>query len=230
MYVPNYIPQPLEVPGNVSLVPWDSKLAFLRRVTLWHLLTIGFVIMLTFCPLPATPLPISSTALLGALLLLCVVRIVTRGTAWDLRISAALLVIALVPLALVANGMMRAGLPAWAPLTGLLASAVYTGLCGRDFSFVGQYLLSLIASEVTLAVLAPILRMSPARAAWAMAFDAVYLTFYCYDLASLMSRRRESESAAAAVDLYRDILNVFGWVVRCIRHWKRHRIWTTPWA
>jgi FtsH-binding integral membrane protein len=126
--------------------------------------------------------------------------------------------------------LLHAGYPVWAPLTGIAATAAYTGLCGRDFSFVGQYLLSLIASSVSLAVLAPILHQTPGQAAWAMGADAIYLTFFCYDLASLMSRRRANESLAAAVDLYRDVFNVLGWIVRCIRHWKRHRIWTVPWA
>jgi FtsH-binding integral membrane protein len=230
VYVPNYIPQPLEVPGNVSLEPWDAKISFLRRVTVWHLVTVGLVVALTFCKLPALPLLTAVLALAASLFVLCLVRIATRGTVWDLRVSLGLVLTALVPLALVANAVERAGFPAWAPLTGLVAGAFYTGLCGRDFSFVGQYLLSLIASEVTLAVLAPVLRQSPAQAAWAMVFDAVYLTFYCYDLASLMSRRRSSEAAVAAVDLYRDVLNIFGWIVRCIRHWHRHRIWMLPWG
>ncbi len=230
MYVPNYIPQPLEVPGNVSLETWGAKLKFLRRVTAWHLLTVAFVVGLCFCPLPVVPLVTGLLSLGIALLTLCLVRIGTRGTAGDLQCSSALLVTALAPLALVANAVERAGYPAWAPLTGLVASSVYTALCGRDFSFVGQYLLSLIASEVGLAVLAPILHQTPVQAAWAMGFNVVYLTYYCYDLASLMSRRRATESLAAAVDLYRDVFNVFGWILRCIRHWKRHKIWTVPWG
>jgi len=228
--VPNYIPQQLEVPGNVTLEPWGEKLAFLRRVTVWHLATVGALLLLTFAPLPTLPANFGFGALAVALLLLCVVRIVTRGTAWDQRISASLLPLILVPLALVVSALHRAGYPVWAPLAGLGAATLYTALCRRDFSFIGQFLLSLIASEVGLAVLAPILGLSPLQAAWAMGLNAGYLLFYCYDLASLMSRRRRGEAMAAAVDLYRDVLNVFGWIVRCVRHWHRHRIWTTPWA
>jgi hypothetical protein len=49
--------------------------------------------------------------------------------------------------------------------------------------------------------------------------------YFAYDLASLMSRRRRGEEAAAVVDLYRDVFNVFGYVPRVIAHWHRHRIW-----
>ena len=230
MYVPNYIPQPLEVPGNVSQDSWNGKLTFLRRVTGLHAISVIFIIALTRCPLPVVGF---SDGLLGyviALVILCAVRIATRGTRWDQRLSVALLPPVLVLFATLALAIERAGYPAWAPLAGLTAAAIYTPLCGRDFSFVGQYLLSLIVSEVFLAVLAPVLHQSPIQAAWCMGLNALYLTFYCYDLASLMSRRRFSEPLAAVVDLYRDVLNVFGWIVRCLKHWKRHRIWAGPWA
>ena len=230
MNVPNYIPQQLEVPGNVSLELWDEKVAFLRRVTAWHLASVVAVLLLTRLRLPATSLQAGCGMLVAALALLCVVRIVTRGTAWDLRVSASLAPVALVPLVLVIDALHRAGFPVWAPLAGIGATALYTVLCGRDFSFMGQYLLSLIGSEVGLAVAAPILGLSPVQAAWAMGLNAAYLTYFCYDLASLMSRRRRGEALAAAVDLYRDVLNVFGWILRCIRHWRRHRIWTMPWT
>jgi FtsH-binding integral membrane protein len=230
VHVPNFIPQQLEVPGNVTLAPWGEKVAFLRRVTAWHFGSVAAVIALACAPLPIVSLQIGLGTLGAALALLCVVRIVTRGTEWDQRISASLLPLILLPLAAVIVTLHRAGYPVWAPLAGLGAATLYTVFCRRDFSFIGQYLLSLIASEVGLAIVAPILGMPPALAAWAMGVNAAYLLFYCYDLASLMSRRRGGEALAASVDLYRDVLNVFGWLVRCIRHWRRHRIWTMPWT
>jgi hypothetical protein len=45
-----------------------------------------------------------------------------------------------------------------------------------------------------------------------------------YDLAALMSRRRQHETWAAVADLFRDVLNVFGYSYRVVRHWRRHRI------
>jgi FtsH-binding integral membrane protein len=228
--VPNYIPQQLEVPGNVTLEKWDEKLAFLRRVTVWHLASVGLLLGLTKLSLPETSLTTGLWLLVANLAVLCVARIATRGTEWDQRISAPLAPLALVPLALVIQALHRLGYPVWAPLSGLAAAAAYTLTCRRDFSFIGQFLLSLIASEVGLAIVAPILGFSPIQAAWAMGLSAAYLLFYCYDLASLMSRRRRGEALASAVDLYRDSLNVFGWIVRCVRHWQRHRIWTMPWT
>jgi hypothetical protein len=49
-----------------------------------------------------------------------------------------------------------------------------------------------------------------------------------YDNASLLARRRLGEELGAVVDLYRDVLNVFGWVVRVLAHWRKHRIWNIP--
>lgn len=230
MYVPNYIPQPVEIPGNVTGEKWPVKLRFLRIVTAWHLGSVVVLVLTSLLPLPPVALVTTIVALFVALLLLCLVRILTRGTAWDLRVSVALLPAILVLIAVIAKTLLQRGFPAWTPLVGLGASAAYTSLCGRDFSFLGQFVLSLITSAVMVAVIAVIVGMNSKMAAWGMAANALFLTYYCYDLASLMSRRRLGEELAATVDLYRDVLNVFGWIVRCARHWRRHRIWVTPWS
>ena len=229
MYVPNYIPQPVEIPGNVALERWNSKLVFLRRVTAWHLLSVGVVAGLVLLDLPKVTLWAGLIALILMIVGLDLLRIATRRTPWDLRISVAAFPAALIIVAEVLRTLRENGFPVWAPLFGLLSAVAYTLFCRRDFSFIGQYLLSMIVSEVALAVVSISFGFGVARASWAMGANAVYLTFYCYDLASLMSRRRLGEEPAAAVDLYRDVLNVFGWTLRCARHWKRHRIWTTPW-
>ncbi|HLK16133.1 MAG TPA: hypothetical protein VKT78_15115 [Fimbriimonadaceae bacterium] len=230
MNVPNYIPPQLEVPGNVTLDPWGEKLAFLRRVSLWHLGSVAVLFGLVRLPLPVVALGPALLALAAALATLCIVRIATRGTEWDLRISASLAPVGLLSLAIVIETLWRSGYPVWAPLFGLVAATIYTAFSRRDFSFIGQFLLSLIASEVGLAILTPLIGFSPVQAAWAMGANAGYLLFYCYDLASLMSRRRQGEALAAVIDLYRDVLNFFGWIVRCVKHWQRHRIWTMPWT
>lgn len=230
MYVPNYIPDQLEVPGNVALDSWGEKLRFLRQVTLWHGVTLVALVGLCQLALPRFSVLAATELLIAVDIGLCVIRIATRGTEWDQRISGAVGPLAVVAMAFLAQALTRAGYPAWAPLTGIVAAGAYTLLCGRDFSFIGQYLLSLIVSEVVLAVVSPIVGYSPATAAWAMGANAAALLYFCYDLASLMSRRRRSEALAGAVDVYRDVLNVFGWIVRCVKHWRRHRIWTMPWT
>jgi FtsH-binding integral membrane protein len=94
-----------------------------------------------------------------------------------------------------------------------------------DFSFVGQFVLSLIASTVILAVAALALGIEPAKAGFLLGANAIYLFYLVYDSASLLARRRLGEEIAAVVDLYRDVFNVFGYLVRVARHWRKHRIW-----
>ena len=74
--------------------------------------------------------------------------------------------------------------------------------------------------------------MGKVEGAQALSWNAIYLTFYVYDLASLLARRRIGEEWAAVVDLYRDVLNVFGWIVRVFAHWRKHKIWNVslPWS
>lgn len=230
MYVPNYIPPQVEIPGNVALEKWDVQLLFLRRVTTWHLLSVCVVATLVAIPGPTLALSPALWVLFFTILGLDILRITTRRTPWDLRISVAALPATLIIVSLVMRALQSQGYPVWAPMVGVIAASLYTFLCRRDFSFMGQYLLSLIASGVTIAAIAITFGFSVGRASWALGADALYLSFYCYDLASLMSRRRLGEEAAATVDLYRDVLNVFGWTLRCARHWKRHKIWTLPWA
>ncbi len=49
----------------------------------------------------------------------------------------------------------------------------------------------------------------------ALVFDA-YGTLY------------DVQSVAAVTDFYRDVFNVFGYVIRVARHWRKHRIWSMP--
>ena len=54
----------------------------------------------------------------------------------------------------------------------------------------------------------------------------MFVIYWVYDLASLLARRRQGEELAAVVDLYRDVFNFFGYAVRMIKHWQKHKIWT----
>ncbi len=228
MYVPNYVPEPLEVPGNVTLAPHPVRLAFIRRVTVLHAASLCLVAAVAWLPM-RNERPVSLAALLGVLagylLLLDFVRVRLRGKPQEAFASVALAA----PLTLAAGFAARAavleGIPAWAILVGPAFALAYTLLCGRDYSFVGCGLLSLIGSSVILAGLAVQTDMGHPAAAWALGLNAAYLVYFVYDLASLMSRRRRGEEMAAVVDLYRDVFNVFGYVPRVVSHWRRHRIW-----
>ena len=225
MQVPNYIPEPLEVPGNITQAPYAARLRFIRKVALMHLGSILVVAALASAPLPHYPLRQSSILLLACLLALNIVRIVWRGTRSEPAISVALMPVLAITLAIFARGLEFAGIPPWPVAVASVCATLYAVLCGRDFSFVGQFLLSLIASSVVVAALCRSVELTPGKAEIALAVNAGYLFYLVYDSASLMARRRQGEELAAVVDLYRDVLNVFGWVVRCIHHWRKHKIW-----
>jgi hypothetical protein len=170
--------------------------------------------------------PLVILGVLAALILiLCGVRIATRATKTEVVLSCAFLPVLLVVAALAVKSLNNRDLPVWGLSLGVGAAVLYAKLCGRDFSFVGQYLLSLIASTVALAIVAIVLGIGTVTTAFLMSTNALYLSFYVYDLASLLARRRLGEDAAAVVDLYRDIFNFFGYTLRVARHWKKHRIW-----
>lgn len=50
MYVPNYVPEPLEVPANVTLDRYPVRLAFIRRVTLLHAASLCLVAGIAWVP------------------------------------------------------------------------------------------------------------------------------------------------------------------------------------
>ncbi|HEY0866229.1 MAG TPA: hypothetical protein VGE01_02560 [Fimbriimonas sp.] len=225
MIVPNYVPEPLEVPGNVTEERYPVRLAFIRRVSLLHLLSVGVVAGLTFLPVPSVGWAVPSAILAGILIALDLVRIQKRREIVEASISAYAL-----PLVLLAAGwwireLSLAGAAVWAPLVGILAVNLYTVLCRNDYSFVGCWVLSLIGSTVAVAALIDSTMLGSTYAAWALGLNAAYLTYHVYDLASLMARRRKGETLAAVVDLYRDVFNIFGYIPRVLAHWRKHRIW-----
>ncbi len=90
----------------------------------------------------------------------------------------------------------------------------------------GCGLLCLIVSSAIVAALADAANFSSSHAAFALGSNAVFVTYLLYDMASLLARRRVGEEFAAVVDLYRDVFNFFGYAVRMVKHWRKHRIWT----
>jgi hypothetical protein len=225
MYVPNYVPEPLEVPANVTLDPYPVRLAFIRKVTLLHAVSLCLVASLAWLPFPRVSLGASLVLLAVMLLLLDGIRVMFRGQATEPNLSVGAGAAMILTAALAAREAVLVGVPAWAILVGPAFALAYTLLCGRDYSFVGCGLLSLIGSSVVLASMIVETGMSARVAAWALGLNATYLVYFVYDLASLMSRRRRGEELAAVVDLYRDVFNIFGYIPRVISHWSRHRIW-----
>ncbi len=225
MYVPNYIPAPIEVPGNLTQESYRARLGFVRRVAVLHFLSLIMIGGLSTIALPTLPFPVLAVSIGAVLLMLSMVRISMRATRMDQIFSLCLFPILVTLLATAFRTLDRSGWPVWGILVGAACSVLYALCCGRDFSFVGQFLMSVIASCVALAVVAISIGMDTHRAAFLLGANSSYLFYLVYDSASLLARRRLGEEAAAVIDLYRDVFNVFGYLVRVARHWRKHKIW-----
>ncbi len=228
MIVPNFIPDPLEVPGNVTEQPYALRLKFIRRVTWLFLGSVCAVSVLVRLPLPRTGGLLAAAVLVCALVLLEIWRIVARGKPIEGKVSAAVLPLVLVVVALALREVTASGWPVWQGLAAPVCVSLYTGLCGRDYSFLGNFSLSLIASSIVVAATGVTMNLGTREVAFALVTNVVLLSYFLYDLASLLSRRRLAEPLAAVTDLYRDVFNFFGYFIRVVKHWRRHRIWSLP--
>jgi FtsH-binding integral membrane protein len=224
MYVPNFIPEALEIPGSVTQQPYRARVRFIKRVNAYHALSVLAVVFLAIQPLPDVGVAMSLIVLALCLLVLSAVRTLERGRTKEALISTLLIPAALLGVALVVRSLQAAGFPVWATSAGVSGALLYSLLCGRDFSFVGQYMLALIASSVGLAAWAVHLELDGPQAAMALGWNALFLSYLVYDTASLLARRRIGEEWAAVADLYRDVFNFLGFGIQMVRHWRRHKI------
>lgn len=228
MIVPNYVPDPLEVPGNVTLERYRVRIEFVRRVVRRSALSFTAITCSTLLAIPILPLVQVAVALMVSILMLSIERLINRSRPADVWGSLAIFPLAAASLALFMKALAVSGIPIYGPMIGILCAWIYTELCGRDFSFVGQFVLSLIVSSGVIALLALSVLETPKHAWILLLSNLVALSYYVYDCASLMSRRRVGEELAAMCDLYRDVLNIFGYIPRVISHWRKHKIFAVP--
>jgi hypothetical protein len=225
MYVPNYVPEPEAMVGNVTQAPYNKRLMFIRetfyRFCLWVL-----VIALGAWVIPKEFAQDSRLLWIWALALalISVIRTIGRGKPWEVKTAHVQALICVGITALAARSATALHFPTWSILAGIGCFAVYAMLCGRDFSFVGGYVLALIASSTMIAFIMVEEALTSLESWQAILWNAFGLLYLVYDLASLMCRRKTNEVTAASVDLFRDIFNLFGWVPRVVMHWYRHRI------
>lgn len=213
------------MPGNVTQEPYAKRLLFIRetfyRFCLWVL-----VIALVAWVIPAESVrePKFLFGWLGSLALVSLVRTLGRGRAWEVRTAPIQALICMGTTSVAARSATALSFPAWSVLAGIGCFALYAMLCGRDFSFVGGYVLALIASSTIIAFVMVEEALTSVQSWQAILWNGCALMYLVYDLAALMSRRKINEVTAASVDLFRDVFNLFGWVPRVIMHWYRHRI------
>lgn len=225
MYVANYIPEPEAMPGNVTQERYRIRLRFLRTVYAHLLVAVGVAGIAENAAKGAVKPDAKWIATLLIVLVLCsLVRTFGRGKAWEPKLGLPLLfmvVAAAIPASLSA---LASGWPLWSPIVGLFTFGLYMALCGRDFSFVGGYVLSLIVSSTLIAIVLVVESAPTSRSITALLSNTAVLGYVAYDLAALLSRRKVGEEHAATLDLFRDIFNLAGWVPRVVMHWYRHRI------
>lgn len=226
MYVPPYVPQPIEIPDNVAQAPYLDRVGFVRRVALLHFVTALLTAAMAWLLLPGLA-PIQAAGIVSILLVaLSLIRGLAKGRLADVRLSTFLLPILLFGLALWFRALYEQGWAVWSIAVGLVGTTVYVLACGRDLSFVGMYVLALAASTLAILALAWPLHLGALEIANALILNGAYLFYFVYDLAALLTRRRLGEEAGAVVDLYRDVLNGITYPIRVWHHWREHRIWS----
>jgi hypothetical protein len=224
MNVQPYFPEPVTVPGNAANASYGKRLRFIRRVVAGHFATVLLVAaMVVWGPTDADAR--SATILIFFCLLgLTVTRRLAPHTRIDLAASVLLIFPLLAALGVVIREGIDYGLPLWSLGIAATTSLAYTMLCGRDFSFMGLYVLAGGVCTILIAILAIFERVSATVAAAGCTMALGGLFYFVYDLAALLTRRRLGEEAAAVADLYRDVLNFTTYSFRVIAHWRKFRI------
>ena len=224
MNIQPYFPEPDVVPGNVAAESYGARLKFVRRVIFGHFLTvaaIGFVAFQTspdFSPLPAI------WVALGCLLLLTITRRIAPHSKWDTLTSAVLMFPLLASFGVIVRSGIEYGLPLWSIGIAAVGAVLYGFSCGRDFSFLGQFVLASLGTIVVVVLLAVFGYVGTTVALAACTIAMAYLAYLVYDLAALLTRRRLGETIGAVADLYRDLLNFTTYSFRVVQHLRKFRI------
>ena len=228
MYVPPFAPQPIEIPKNVAQEPYLVRLGFIRRVAALHFLSILIVAAMTLLPQPPVNTGAAGLVVLLILVLLSLVRGVAKGRDADQKLSSLILPLLFLALAVWLRALYEEGWAIWALGVGVACAAAYIAVCGKDLSFVGMFVLALLASSIVIAAMGWRLGIGGLHLSAALSLNAGFLFYYVYDLAALLTRRRVREEVGAVADLYRDILNGLTYPLRVIHHWRDNNIWAPP--
>ncbi len=248
MFVPPYFPEPLVVADNVADSPYDLRVRFVRQVSGLIGLFLGLVAAVAvWVPGPsATPfesvrmearlaegLPISSPvippgalplAVVSLLLVQSLLRRLFNGAKAERWVAPLLLPVHALLLGWWGHELHYQGWPvAVVPLAGA-GMAFYALICGRDFSFVGQFIVSLLVQALGLLAVVeiwPALHFSP----WLAVGVGFVAQFYLvYDLAMILKRRRLGDQVLAICDVTCDPFNLLTYIPRVILRWRRFLI------
>lgn len=229
MYVPNFIPEPIEVPDNVADQPHRVRLVFLRRVTGAYVGSIWAIALLAWqMPRDGVSPSLKLITLLGFFVVLDFVRWWLADHELESRIAS----VSLFPIVFFTAWLLKSitenGTVLWPILVGPNCALVYTHFCKRDYSFVGNFLISALGAVAITIAIGKSLALTTTSIGMGCILSIAFLGYMIYDLASLQSRRRADEILAATADLHRDVLNIVRYIPRVVRHWRKHKIWSLP--
>lgn len=209
--------------------PWRVKAAFIRKTCLFFcLLTAAAAMVGGAFRFVAAPEAVLAAGALALALVLNGVRTMARGSRIERVSSLVLSPFVVAGYGLLFNALLDRGVPVWGLPIGLTACTVFALLAGRDFSFIGQFAASQVASAAVIAAVSISLGLSHARSAAAFGINAVFILYFVYDLNSILSRRTKGEEIHAALDFFRDIFNFIGYFIRCWHHWIQNKIFVPP--
>lgn len=216
-------PEPIQVTRSVSQCPYDVRLAFVKKVLVSFCLV---HLPLVLAASQAKPFIEAPTALVffGVAILALTLsrRLFVRGPVESACSLFGLITVLILEFDLASSAQVH-GVPVVLAASLSVVMLFYTLTCGRDFSFVGFVVVSMLAQTILAIVLdffgmVPNLMMAPALLA-----SLAMVSFISFDLAMIMKRRRPDEPVSSVADFYRDLLNFLTYPARVYDHWRKYR-------
>lgn len=228
------MPEPITVPGSVADGDYATRVRFARFVGVCHLISLAALAgMVAIFMRPESRLYVDkigfeAVLLFSASCLVVLAAVRHASVVWQtlfligfLISSAAWMGSALARGHEIYPGFMETlGIGIATAWTSVL---LYNLLCGRDYSFVGEFTLSLLAVFVFATLYAVRVKMALLEIAVVLGLCAIAVGYWTYDLAMILGRRTAAEKLQAVFDLYRDMLNFLWFPVRILRMPRRRR-------
>jgi hypothetical protein len=232
-FPPPLLPEPITVPGNVADGDYATRVRFVRSVGIGHLLSLSaFAALIALFMRPESRALVSrigfeSLVILSVLWLVLLAIVRHARVIWQIPVLVAFL-LSLSAWLGTAVARWHETYPGFMETLGIgIATAwtsvlLYNLLCGRDYSFVGEFTLSFFGAVAFAGLYGIRVGIGISELVAVLTFCAIAVGYWTYDLAMILRRRTAAQQVEAVLDLYRDVLNVLGFPVR-ILHMPRRR-------
>lgn len=218
-----YFPEPITVPNNVAEAKHRVRVRFVRKVVAGYFVSSALVAVSASASVPDLPPFLAALVFFGGLVALSAQRRAFTYGMKDNLLSVALLLPTLFCLGQVLRSLHESGWAVLALAPVVLGVSLYALLCGNDFSYMGQFVLTGLFTVACVGAMEIVGLYSPAQAWTGLVLASAYLFFLVYDLSMLVKRRRLGEEVASVADLYRDLLNFVTYLGRVYWHWRKFR-------